>query len=161
MINRDKSVAKSDAGNALVTVSGVVLFFGIIAAIIIIVASFHDEGVYYSHVVFDWTGLASSIEVLFGSIFIYIFGRTIAKIANYAEAIYKQQNPDYKYDLAIERGCTFMPGDVALYKGENSEEKVTVKDIVFEDGYARYKCAFANGEEKVLRTYDLREVETK
>lgn len=157
MIDRNKSAAKSEAGKALVTVSGVVLFFGIVATIIIIVTSFHEES-YYS-IAFDWTGLAPAIEVLFGSIFIYIFGKTIAKIADYAEAIYKQQNPDYKYDFAIERGCSFMPGDEVIYKKDDSEQKVVIKDIVLENGYIRYQCLLPNGEVSILRTYDLREVE--
>ncbi|MBO4518854.1 MAG: hypothetical protein J5704_02315 [Paludibacteraceae bacterium] len=160
MIDRNKSAARSEAGKALVTISGVVLFFGIVASIIIFIASFHSEwnGVYHEDS-FDWTGLASAIEVLFGSIFIYIFGKTIAKIANYAEAIYKQQNPDYKYDHAIENGCTFMPGDEAIYKTGDSEQKVIIKDVFFESGYIRYQCLFPNGEVEVVRTYNLREVE--
>ena len=161
MIDRNKSAARSVAGKSLVTVSGVVLFFGIVATIVIIATSFHDSGryTYSSDIVFDWTGLASAIEVLFGSIFIYVFGKTIAKIADYAEAIYKQQNPDFKYDNAIERGCTFMPGDEAIYKNEDSEQKVVIKDIVFEDDYTRYQCSFPNGEVTVIKPYYLREVE--
>ena len=74
MVDKKKSVASSKAGHALKVVSGVVLFFGIVVTILILISSFHDEGVIYTHVVFDWTGLIPCIEVLFSSIFaIYSF----------------------------------------------------------------------------------------
>ena len=160
MIDKDKSVAESKAGSALVTVSGVVLFFGIVAAIIIFIASFRSEwnGLYHE-TSFDWTGLASAIEVLFGSIFIYIFGKTIARIANYAEAIYKQQNSDYQYDSAIENGCRFLPGEKAKCKIDDEEQEVTIRDIIINQGYYRYLCVFPTGEEKEVRSYDLHDIE--
>ena len=152
MIDREKSVAYSKAGNALETVSGIVLFFGVIATIIVIATSFHDVGY---HTVFDWSGLAAAIEVLFGSIFVYVFGNTVAKIANYAEAIYKQENPDYKYDSPIAAGARFMPGDKAIYnKGEDDEATVTIKDVTF-NGYNVYIGVLPNGEEKEFRNADL------
>ena len=161
MINKDKSVAKSKAGSALVTVSGVVLFFGIVASIIIIATSFHDSGryAYSTDIVFEWTGLASAIEVLFGSIFVYVFGKTIAKIANYAEAIYKQQNSDYQYDSAIENGCRFLPGEKAKCKIDDIEQEVTIRDIIINQGYYRYLCVFPTGEEKEVRSYDLHDLD--
>lgn len=161
MIDKNKSVARSQAGNALVTVSGVVLFFGIVASIIIIATSFHDSERYsYSaDVVFEWSGLASAIEVLFGSIFVYVLGKTIARIANYAEAIYKQQNPDYQYDKAIENGCRFFPGEKAKCTIDNVEHEVTIRDIIVNQGYYRYLCLFPSGEEKEVKSYDLYSIE--
>lgn len=159
MIHKDKSAAQSKAGNALTTVSGVVLFFGIVSAIIIFIASFRSEwnGLYHE-TSFDWTGLASAIEVLFGSIFIYIFGKTIARIANYAEAIYKQQNPDYKYDRFIEKGAYYLPGEEVMYKDDNTEQKVIIKEITDDDGYNLYHCLFPDGEIKKIRLHYLHDI---
>lgn len=158
MIDREKSVAYSKAGSALETVSGIVLFFGVVATIIIIATSFRDVGY---HTEFDWTGLASAIEVLFGSIFIYVFGNAVAKIANYAEAIYKQQNPDYKYDRPIAAGARFMPGDKAIYnKGKDDEATVTIKDVMF-DGYTHFICTMPNGEVKEVRNWDLFDIDAE
>ena len=161
MIDKNKSVGYSQAGKALVTVSGVVLVFGIIAAIIIFIASFNSvSNGFYSETVFNWAGLASAIEVLFGSIFFYVFGKTVAAIANYAEAIYKNQNPDYQYDRFISNGCRFLPGEKAIYKeDEGKEQEVIVKDIVDISGYYHYVIKLANGEEKKTKSWNLREIE--
>lgn len=158
MIDKNKSVGNSEAGKALVTASGVVLVFGIIAAIIIFITSFETvSNGYFSKTVFNWAGLASAIEVLFGSIFIYIFGKTVAAIANYAEAIYKNQNPDHQYDRFIANGCKFLPGDKAIYKDEDKEQDVLIKEITDEQGYYRYTIELANGEIKQsIRPYNLR-----
>lgn len=156
MIDKNKSVSSSQAGSKLVTISGVVLLSGIVAAIIIFVTAFRSNG-YETRV--DWNGIASTIEVLFGSIFIYSFGKTIAKIADYAEAIYKQQNPDNEYDRAIEAGARFMPGDRAIYNlGQEDEAKVTVKDLTY-DGEFHYKCVLPNGKEAVISNLQLFEMD--
>lgn len=151
MIDKNKSVSSSQAGSALVTISAIVLLSGIIAAIIIFVTSLGS----------DWNGIASAIEVLFGSIFIYIFGKTIAKIANYAEAIYKRQNPDYEYDLFIEKGARFMPGDKAIFNlGQEDEAKVTIKDVTYDDDF-HYKCIMPNGKEAVISNLQLFEIDAE
>lgn len=160
MIDKNKSVGYSEAGKALVTVSGVVLVFGIIAAIIIFIASFDSvSNGFYSETVFNWAGLASAIEVLFGSIFIYIFGKTVAAIANYAEAIYKNQNPNYQYDGALKQGCRFLPGEKAIYKENDTDQEVLIKGIRENGGYYFYQISLPSGEEKEVRTWYLHEKE--
>jgi len=71
MIDKNKSVARSRAGSALLTVSGIVLFFGIVATVILVIASIVSN---------DFYEIATVIEVLFGSIFVYVFGKTVAKL---------------------------------------------------------------------------------
>ena len=166
MVDKNKLAVNSKAGEKLVTVSTVVLIFGFIAALIIFITAFHEEsGLYRSEVVFDWGALALAIEILFGSIFVYVFGNTVASIANHIEAIYKNQNPDYKYDSYIARGYKFFPGDKALYKPEMpgvegaKEQEVTVKDIIDEDGYIYYLITLPDGSEIKVRNYYLRDKE--
>lgn len=162
MVDRKKSVLNSKAGKTLETVSGIVLVIGIIASIIIIWSSFHDTGSYDhpNDLVFDWSGLASALEVLLGSIFFYAFGKTIASIANHAEAIYKQVNPNSIHDTVLANGAEFLPGDVAIWKNDEGEEqKVTVKDYTtFEDRISQYICELANGKTVKVESFQLEEV---
>ena len=159
MIEKRKSVVRSKAGETLVNVSGWVLFFGIVATIIIFVCSFHDSGryTYTSDIVFDWSNLPLCIEVLFSSIFLYTLGKTIAKIANYAEAIYKNVNPDFIHDLALEAHARFLPGDEAIWTQDDTKKKVKVKEYKFtaDDRIASYICTLEDGSEEEIRSYEL------
>lgn len=160
MVDKKKSVASSKAGNALKTVSGVVLFFGIVASIMVLISSFHEEGVIYTHVVFDWTGLIPCIEVLFSSIFIFVVGRTIASIANYAEAIYKNNNPNFDYDDIIASGLDIYPGDEVIWN--NGKEQVIVKLLSYEvyEGFVfKFHCKLPDGTVKEIHPSELKKKE--
>ncbi len=153
MIDKNKSVARSRAGSALVTVSGIVLFFGIVATVILVIASIVSN---------DFYEIATIIEVLFGSIFVYVFGKTVARIADYAEAMYKHQNPDYKYDCVIEAGARFMPGDKAIFNmGQDDEATVTIKDVKYDDGYFHFICIMPSGEEKEVENLQLFDIDVE
>jgi len=143
-----KSVISSQTGEALRTISVITLIFGIIASIILLVQSFQEVYNGYRHEsVFNWITFANCLQVLFGSIFICIVGRAIAKAADYIEAIYKNVNPDYKMDRIFEMGTTFLPGDVVMAKEGEVQEQVSVIDVIKDaSGYYRYRCQKTNGE---------------
>ena len=156
MVDKKKSVVSSKAGSALKTVSGVVLFFGIVASIMILISSFHQEGMYLTVTVFDWTGLIPCIEVLFSSIFIFVVGRTIACIADHVEAIYKNNNPDSKYDDIVASGLDIYPGDEVIWN--NGKEQVKVKLVSYEvyEGFViNFHCKLPDGTEKVIAPKEL------
>lgn len=160
MVDKKKSVASSTAGKSLRVVSGVVLFFGIVVTIMILISSFHEEGVIYTHVVFDWTGLITCIEVLFSSIFIFVLGRTIARMTDYAEAIYKNSNPDFDYDDIIASGLDIYPGDEVIWDNDGADVKVKIISYNVYEGYVlNYNCKLPDGSVKEIRPRELKKEE--
>lgn len=160
MVDKKKSVASSKAGSALKTVSGVVLFFGIVASIMVLISSFREEGVIYTHVVFDWTGLITCIEVLFSSIFIFVLGRTIARMADYAEAIYKNSNPDFDYDDIVASGLDIYPGDEVIWNNGKEQIKVKLESYEVYEGFViNFHCILPDGTEKEIHPSELKKEE--
>ncbi len=88
MKGKDPIIEKCTAGKSLELVSIILLILGITSSVIIFFTEAIDRG-WYS-VRFSWIGFIYSISVLATSIIFYIVGKTIAKTANYSEAIYKK-----------------------------------------------------------------------
>lgn len=160
MVDKKKSVVSSNAGKSLKVVSGVVLFFGIVASIMILIGSFHEEGVIYTHLEFDWRGLITCIEVLISSIFIFALGRTIARIADYAEAIYKNNNPNFDYDDIIASGLDIYPGDEVIWNNGKEQIKVKLESYEVYEGFViNFHCILPDGTEKVIAPKELEKKE--
>lgn len=89
------------------------------------------------------------------------FGRAIAKIANYAEAIYKQTNPDFEFDKFIEKQAVFMAGDKALIVENGQKIPVTIKSIKIDTSgdCVVYNCEKENNEVVECYSYQLKAAE--
>lgn len=151
-----KSVENSNAGDALNTISTILLIVGIITSIIIFAHSTIEVG-YKTEV--NWVSVTSGIEVLIGSIFICIFGKAVAKIVNYAQAIYKNTNTDFELDPYIKGGAKFLVGEKAAVKENGTIIPITIKSMELNgEGYVVYKCETEANEIKEYFSYQLREV---
>lgn len=157
---KEKSVASSKAGSLLETMSVLTLVFGVLAAIILFFSCFGKvyNGMYWEDN-FNWATFSSAIEVFFGSLFVFAVGKTIARIANYAEAIYKNVNPDSELDIAFLNTTSFMMGDKVKLQGDNSGQIYTVSKIVTQDGYLRYECVNNSGEAKIFKVWEIFKVQ--
>lgn len=145
---QNKSAVYSTAGEALKNISSVVLIFGIISSIIIFANSI-EIGYYDDEV--DWLSVSTGIEVLFASIFLFVFGRTIAKIANYAEAIYKNVNTNFEFEKYITMGAKFLPGENAMAEEDGICIPVIIKSIQLdEDKCLIYRC---ENETHIIKDY--------
>lgn len=155
---KKKSVLRSTAGDALKTISTIILIAGIITSIIIFANSTVEVGFRTET---NWISVTSGIEVLFSAIFLCILGRAIAKIANYAEAIYKQTNPDFEFDKFIEKQAVFMAGDKALIVENGQKIPVTIKSIKIDTSgdCVVYNCEKENNEVVECYSYQLKAAE--
>lgn len=141
-----KSVTNSNAGDALNTISTILLIGGIITSIIIFAHSKIEIG-YKTEV--NWISVTSGIEVLIGSIFLCIFGKAVAKIVNFAQAIYKNTNSDFEYDTYLKAGARFMVGDKAETRESGELISLTIQSMKVEGELnVKYKCLTETNEIK-------------
>ena len=156
-----KSVANSTAGDALNTISVIVLLVGIVSSIIIFATSTEtiSTSYYSTSKEVDWISISTGLEVLIASIFLCVLGRAIAKIANYMQAIYKQVNPNFELDDYIEDGARFLPGDKAMVKQGEELILVTILSIQHDgDNMLKYKYETEAKEIKECYGADLKAV---
>ncbi|MCQ2305508.1 MAG: hypothetical protein MJZ97_11000 [Bacteroidales bacterium] len=154
-----KSVTNSNAGDALNTISTILLIGGIITSIIIFAHSTIEVG-YKTEV--NWISVTSGIEVLIGSIFLCIFGKAVAKIVNFAQAIYKNTNSDFEFDTYLKAGARFMAGDKAETRENGESIPLIIKSMKLDaEGYLKYICETETNEIKEYSGSQLRKPSTQ
>lgn len=87
MEKKDLILTGCTAGKSLETVSKIILILGIISSVIVFITAAIDRN-YWGDTEFSWIGFTYSLSVLLTSIALYIAGKTVARIANYTQAIY-------------------------------------------------------------------------
>lgn len=130
-IMKDKSVVNSKAGEDMCIFAYLFLCISILS------------------VFFDMLGLLPSIDCINSVVAVcsFIAGivgfclfKSLAKIMDYAEAIYKSVNPNYEVDKYVKAGYKFMPGEIAI----TDDGRVVTIEKVLEDreSYGRkyYTC---------------------
>ncbi len=143
-----KSVVYCNAGNGLNTISIIILIAGIILSIIIFVNSEIEDAI------------IPGIGVFVTSVFLCVFCKAVAKIANYAQAIYKNTNQDFDFDKYLEKGLKFLPGDKAMAKEKGVDIPLTIKSLSNDSsGNIVYKCETEGNELKDYLGSQLTRVE--